>query len=898
MIMRNIKNKTTIASIIVILILTTSTIAISMIQNVSAQEKTTISMSFGANAGPRGNGRVGQNQPAHMSWRPSPNIFANDPDYAELTSVWPDATVTFTRPDNTIDVVNGPFPMRPYDFQGFQMDILLEYTPNMMGGWTVNLYWPGDDTYNELNQTNTFSVQEYFGMRTVWARLSMRPSPAVGLLQPLLINAWISPAPLSFRDVYEGYMFTFTSPSGSSFTVGPLISEMPGTVWFDLPLTEVGDWTIKFEFPGDFCSLPATVTRTITVQEEWVTVGYPDTPLPTEEWTFPIHTQNREWRNIAGPWYMTYYNTTGGSWNPYTEAPRTAHILWKLPSYNQIGGFIGSPHSIEVGSGEERYAGGDTGIFTSSCPNIRTIMAGRGYYNAGGMIHCVDMRTGEELWAVEGSFDVGTESGRTAALYDFGSSYFRAYNAITGAQIHDVPGISMSGWLDPYVITSSRGRLIKWDTTGSSSNFESRIVFNVTMPKSPSVYSTIGSNLWFTASGDYGYAYNLTTGALEYDNMVSDPGDPNTWIYLQGPATGGGYGLAYQSADPYENEGLGYAAYDVLQGKLAWNSEKTAEPWGNFWAYNPQASGNGMVIGMSYAGVYAFNVTNGEIVWHYIDTDTYFEEPYSSNIDAENDEPYASYAFGSTGPVIGGDVVYAPNTEHSATLIFRGQALCAIDAFTGDLLWRIKGAYTPTAIAYGVLLAYDSYNGFTYAFGKGTTETTVSTQNDVYAKGSSVLLKGSVLDMSPAQAGTAAVSDASQTAYMEYLHMQQPMPMDATGVSVTLDAIDPNGNFVNIGTATSNTDGKYALTWTPEHDGKYEIIATFEGSESYYASHDTTYIGVGAAVSLAQPIEPEQPEPTEATEAPFITTETAIIAAVAIAVVIGIVAYWALRKRK
>lgn len=44
--------------------------------------------------------------------------------------------------------------------------------------------------------------------------------------------------------------------------------------------------------------------------------------------------------------------------------------------------------------------------------------------------------------------------------------------------------------------------------------------------------------------------------------------------------------------------------------------------------------------------------------------------------------------------------------------------------------------------------------------------------------------------------------------------------------------------------------------------------------------------------------EPTEPEPTEPSEAPFITTEVAIIVAVAVAAVIGTVAYWALRKRK
>jgi hypothetical protein len=493
-------------------------------------------------------------------------------------------------------------------------------------------------------------------------------------------------------------------------------------------------------------------------------------------------------------------------------------------------------------------------------------MAGRGYYTANGNIICVDMQNGQELWSVPGSFNMGTERGRSAALYSFSSSKFIAYDAITGEKILDVPGMSMSKWIDPYVITSSGGRLIKWDTSSSTSNFADRVVFNVSIPASPAVYSTVESNLWFTASGDYAYAYNLTTGAMEYNKTISDAGDPNSWIYLEGPATGGGYGLAYQSAVPYPNEGTGYAAYDVLQGKLAWYSDKTDQPWGNFWAYNPQACGNGMIYGLGYSGVYAFNVTNGHIVWHFIDNDVYFEEPYASNINEQTGEPYASYSFGSVGPVIGAGVVYAPNTEHSPTFVYRGQGLCAIDAFTGDLLWKILGVYTPTAIAYGTLLASDSYNGYTYAFSKGSTETTISVQNDVVAKGSSILIKGSVMDMSPAQEGTPAIADQYMSAWMEYLHMQQPKPANATGVNVHLTAVDPNGNTQDIGVVTCTANGNFKTMWTPPIEGAYMVMATFDGSEAYYGSSAETAFGVDSAISPSA--QPTQAPPTS----PKVTT--------------------------
>ena len=363
-------------------------------------------------------------------------------------------------------------------------------------------------------------------------------------------------------------------------------------------------------------------------------------------------------------------------------------------------------------------------------------------------------------------------------------------------------------------------------------------------------------------------ALNLTTGALEYDTPAGVPSDPNTWVYRMAPAQGTGYGLVYAPDLPSSTDFRGYSAFYASTGKLAWISEGTDYPWGGFWAYMPQACAYGMIYGLGYTGVTAFNATNGKIVWHYIDYDTYREEPYSSNI-APNGSTYASYAFGSTGPVIGGGVVYAPNTEHSPTFYYRGQGLCAVDAYTGKELWKIAGIYVPTAIAYGVLLASDSTNGYTYAFSKGETATTVSAQNDVLTEGSSVLLKGTVLDMSPAQPGTAAISDSSMTPWMEYLHMQQTKPNNATGVKMHLTAIDPNNNFQDIGTVVSDIDGTYAIGWTPPVPGVYKVTATFEGSESYYSSTGTTHFLVGEAPSAAVVT------PTPATTAtPAIPTQT------------------------
>jgi len=84
--------------------------------------------------------------------------------------------------------------------------------------------------------------------------------------------------------------------------------------------------------------------------------------------------------------------------------------------------------------------------------------------------------------------------------------------------------------------------------------------------------------------------------------------------------------------------------------------------------------------------------------------------------------------------------------------------------------------------------------------------------------------------------------------------------------------------------------GMFSHMWTPDIEGKYTVIATFEGSESYYASYAETAVGVGPA--------PEEPPAEEPEEAPAYTAiDLAIIAAVVVAIIIGIVNLWALRKR-
>lgn len=169
--------------------------------------------------------------------------------------------------------------------------------------------------------------------------------------------------------------------------------------------------------------------------------------------------------------------------------------------------------------------------------------------------------------------------------------------------------------------------------------------------------------------------------------------------------------------------------------------------------------------------------------------------------------------------------------------ITRGWQTHCVNATTGQEIWSIGIAgggskhttdIGPIADGYFALGGSD---GYTYVFGKGQTETTVTAPDVVISKGSGVVIKGTVMDLSPAQPKTPCVAKESMALQMEHIHNQLPIDgiwhnQTMIGVPVVLTAIDPNGNAIEIGTATTNGYyGTFAKEWTPDIEGTYQIIA-------------------------------------------------------------------------
>ena len=188
----------------------------------------------------------------------------------------------------------------------------------------------------------------------------------------------------------------------------------------------------------------------------------------------------------------------------------------------------------------------------------------------------------------------------------------------------------------------------------------------------------------------------------------------------------------------------------------------------------------------------------------------------------------------------------------------------------------------------------NAYDGCVYAFARGPTATTVSVSSGNAQAGVPTIIKGTVTDQTPGVAqGTPAISDQWMGAWMEYLYMDQPMPTSATGVQVSIDAIDPNGNFIHIGNATSDITGTYGLAWTPPNiPGQYTIVTTFSADNSYYAStgETVTYVSSAAAPAVAP-----TPTPTSVADMYFVPAIAGLF--VLIVIVAIVLALLMLRKR-
>jgi hypothetical protein len=200
-----------------------------------------------------------------------------------------------------------------------------------------------------------------------------------------------------------------------------------------------------------------------------------------------------------------------------------------------------------------------------------------------------------------------------------------------------------------------------------------------------------------------------------------------------------------------------------------------------------------------------------------------------------------------------------------------------------------------------IIATMDTYDQRVYAIGKGPSATTVSAPDIAAPFGTPIVIKGTVMDVSPGTQedtmklrfpyGVPAMSDVSMSDWMLYVYKQFSRPTDATGVAVSIDAIDPNNNYVHLGDATSDSTGAFSCVLTPEISGTYTVYATFGGSAAYYGSYaSTTLVVMDEPAATAAPTA----TPTPASEAYFVPAVIGIIAAI---ILVGAISILLLRKR-
>jgi hypothetical protein len=280
-----------------------------------------------------------------------------------------------------------------------------------------------------------------------------------------------------------GAHFNLTKPDGTTDKIGTLDSEAEGSIWFLYVVDKIGNWTVRFTWEGDTYNTPVDVVQPLTVQQEQIP-PWPAASLPTEPWTYPINPENREWMSISGPWYHAWRDAARTSFNLYSTAPRSSHILYRLPPISGLGGIIGGEYS--TGSYYDVNA-------IPFCSGTRgAIMGGKGYWTGDGNIHCFDAHTGEELWQVPGSFDFSAIENGQPELVSTSTQNLIKYDGFTGKVLVNITGIigskfrnfdtSTASVFGGYVLDTqkvgSNYYLVKWSFLGSDTNFTNRIALD------------------------------------------------------------------------------------------------------------------------------------------------------------------------------------------------------------------------------------------------------------------------------------------------------------------------------------------------------------------------------------------------------------------------------------
>lgn len=443
----------------------------------------------------------------------------------------------------------------------------------------------------------------------------------------------------------------------------------------------------------------------------------------------------------------------------------------------------------------------------------------------------------------------------------------------------------------------------QWRPNGKVVDMRNAYSWNVTLPdlsglSAPSIVSVIPGDVIIGTSSSLSWLGGIIMKTPDPITMWAISDKPETrgqLLWVKNYSAPANFITPYMGpVDPVSRvwtltyiETMEWVGYSVDTGELLWGPVTGVE---NDFTYYGGGRGGGQIGFAAYGNLYTqgfggelicYSMTTGNVLWRYANTNSGDETVWGN---------YPLFV-----AAIADGKVYAFNNEHSPNYpLYKGERVRCIDAFTGEEIWSMLGwagqaggPGTSTGIlADGTLVYYNYYDNQIYSVGKGPSAVTVDAPLTAITQGQTVTIRGTVTDICEGAKQLVengkfnivpAVADENMGPWMEYLYMQKPMPSNAKGVPVTLTATDSSGNTITIGTVTSDISGNYATMWSPPSAGQYTITVAFEGTDSYWSSSAETAVGVSGSAT------------TEEAAPAFSTVDIAIIAAVFIAILIGIV---------
>jgi hypothetical protein len=480
---------------------------------------------------------------------------------------------------------------------------------------------------------------------------------------------------------------------------------------------------------------------------------------------------------------------------------------------------------------------------------------------------------------------------------------------------------ALQQWNQTYVVSAGKtgmseswGSQVRGQVYNSTSRPNRGYDVNVTIPElrgssTPSILKIFPNNRMIGGVVTQSYVnlwgLNLdkskgAIGTLLFNNTWQAPSE---WV--QGNITVSGFSGGWCAWGEKDNVAVLFAkesrvhyGFSLESGSFLWDTEP--EMYLNAWDDSLNVArmiANGRFYSTSISGIVnCYDVKDGSLIWSYSAEDPYTEEQFSNN-------------WWLRPMFVTNDYAYFGHLEHSANNPRpRGAPFICLNATSGEVVWRINGAFRQSRwggraiLGDSVIATQDTYNQQVYAIGKGPSKTTVSAPNLGAEIGTSVIISGSVTDVSPGTEdymmrarfpnGVPAMSDASQSDWMLYVYKEFTKPTNATGVDVQINVIDGNGNYRNIGKATTDASGTYSLRWTPDISGKYTVIATFDGSGAFYGSSAQAAFAVDEA-----PEATPTPTPVPLTASDLYLVPGIIGIIVTIAIVGAILAIIVIKKR-